>query len=219
MVKKILCFGDSNTWGHDPENGAKRVPDEYRWPRVLEKMLPEEYIVIEEGLCGRWSGSPEFKANDIDVPWNGYQYFLGCFRSHKPVSLVVIMLGTNDLQKAKELEPEYTGKMLVEYVKAIEDISALSGDAVPEILLVSPIAIDESIVDNPTFNEIFGAQSLPKSAKLAGVVEEAAKQCGVHYFKAEDYAVASKLDGLHMNSENHKLLAKALSDKVLEILK
>ncbi len=217
-MKKILCYGDSNTWGHDPENGAKRVPDDARWPMELERLLGKEYRVVEEGLCGRWSGSPEFVANDVDIPWNGYQYFLGCFRSQKPLSLVMIMLGTNDLQKAKNLEPEYTGKMLKMYVNAVKDICALSGDTVPEILLISPIAIDESIVDNETFNEIFGAQSLPKSLKLAGIIESTAKECGVHYLKAEDYAKASKLDGLHMNSENHKLLAKAVCDKVLEII-
>ena len=218
MMKRILCYGDSNTWGHDPENGAKRVPDEARWPMELERLLGGEYRVVEEGLCGRWSGSTEFVAGDVDIPWNGYQYFLGCFRSQKPLSLVMIMLGTNDLQKAKELEPEYTGKMLKEYVKAIKEICELSGDKVPEILLIAPIAIDESIVDNEVFNEIFGVQSLPKSEKLAGVIEEIAKECGVYFLRAEDYAKASKLDGLHMNADNHKLLAKAVCDKVREIL-
>ena len=130
----------------------------------------------------------------------------------------MIMLGTNDLQKAKELPPEYTGKMLKEYVKAIKDICELSGDKVPEILLISPIAIDESIVENEMFNEIFGAQSLPKSQRLTGIIEKTAGECGVHFLKAEDYAKASKLDGLHMNSDNHKLLAKAVYAKVLEIL-
>lgn len=217
-MKRILCYGDSNTWGHDPENDAKRVSEDARWPMELERLLGGEYRVIEEGLCGRWSGSLEFEANDVDIPWNGYQYFLGCFRSGKPLSLVIIMLGTNDLQKAKELEPEYTGKMLKLYVKAVEDICALSEEEVPEILFISPIAIDESIVDNEIFNEIFGEQALSKSLKLAGIIEKTAKECGVHYLKAEDFANASKRDGLHMNSENHRLLAKAVRNKVLEIM-
>lgn len=217
-MKRILCYGDSNTWGHDPENGAKRVSDEARWPMELERLLGSEYRVVEEGLCGRWSGRLEVVAGDVDLPWDGYQYFLGCMGSQKPLSLVIIMLGTNDLQNAKELEPEYTGDMLREYVKAIKDICELSGDKLPEILLISPIAIDEAIVDNEVFNEIFGAQSLPKSEKLAEIIENTAKECGVHYLKAENYAKASKLDGLHMNADNHKLLAKAVCDKVLEIL-
>lgn len=217
-MKRILCFGDSNTWGHDPENGAKRIPDEARWPMELERLLGENYRVIEEGLCGRWTGSRDVADSDMeDLPWNGYQYFLGCMRSHKPLELVIIMLGTNDLQKARALKPEYTGEMLKLYVEAVKEICELSGDRIPEILLISPIAIDEAIVENEIFNEIFGAESLPKSEKLTEIIENTAKECGVHFLKGEDFAKASKLDGLHMNADSHKLFAKAVYKKIKDI--
>ena len=45
--KRILCFGDSLTWGYDPENRV-RFPEESRWPMVMEKILGEDYKVIEE---------------------------------------------------------------------------------------------------------------------------------------------------------------------------
>ena len=48
----ILCYGDSNTYGYNPVNGL-RYPKGVRWTGVLQKMLGEEYEVIEEGCNGR----------------------------------------------------------------------------------------------------------------------------------------------------------------------
>ena len=214
-MKRILCYGDSNTWGHDPENGARRVSDEYRWGQVLQQKLGTEYCVIEEGLCGRRTAGDGVLNLPENRGWDGYEYFLPCIRSHVPLELVIIMIGTNDMQIPFDLQPEYTGEMLGKYIEAIEEVARLRDIAVPSVLLISPIAIDPAITENETFNEIFGAQSLPKSAKLAGIIEAVAKKYNVHYLRAEDYAKASKADGLHMNAENHKLVGEAVYNKVV----
>lgn len=52
MRKTIICFGDSNTYGYDPENFG-RLNENERWPQVLAHNLGEDHHVIEEGLCGR----------------------------------------------------------------------------------------------------------------------------------------------------------------------
>lgn len=52
MKKRILCYGDSNTWGYDAFTDG-RFPDEVRWTGQLASFLGQEYTVIEEGLCGR----------------------------------------------------------------------------------------------------------------------------------------------------------------------
>ena len=51
-MKTILCFGDSNTWGYNPENRQRFGPEE-RWTGILRNSLGEDYRVIEEGLNGR----------------------------------------------------------------------------------------------------------------------------------------------------------------------
>ncbi len=51
-IKTVLCYGDSNTWGFDPETGERFAPD-VRWPGLLRRSLGEGYWVIEEGLGGR----------------------------------------------------------------------------------------------------------------------------------------------------------------------
>ena len=50
-MRTILCYGDSNTWGSDPET-RERFPEDVRWPGVLRMRLGEEYRVMEEGLPG-----------------------------------------------------------------------------------------------------------------------------------------------------------------------
>ena len=52
MVKRrILCFGDSNTYGYDPRGG--RFDEETRWTGKLARLLGDGYVVIEEGFNGR----------------------------------------------------------------------------------------------------------------------------------------------------------------------
>ena len=51
MKRRILCFGDSNTYGYDPRGG--RYDENTRWPLRMEKLLGRDYTVIEEGFNGR----------------------------------------------------------------------------------------------------------------------------------------------------------------------
>ena len=51
MRRRILCFGDSNTWGYKPTGG--RYDEDTRWPMRMQRVLGDDYIVVEEGLNGR----------------------------------------------------------------------------------------------------------------------------------------------------------------------
>ncbi len=93
-MKTVLCYGDSNTWGSDPETGERFAPD-VRWPGVLRRSLGEGYWVIEEGLGGRTT----VRDDPIEgAHKNGRAYLRACLESHKPIDLMTIMLGTNDLK-------------------------------------------------------------------------------------------------------------------------
>ncbi|QGP50992.1 hypothetical protein PsalN5692_02465 [Piscirickettsia salmonis] len=51
-MKTILCYGDSLTWGYNPENSGRCSFDQ-RWTGVLQENLGGDYRVIEAGLNGR----------------------------------------------------------------------------------------------------------------------------------------------------------------------
>ena len=48
-MKKILCFGDSNTWGHNPVDCSQL---EKPWTVWLKDLVPE-YEIVPDGVCGR----------------------------------------------------------------------------------------------------------------------------------------------------------------------
>ena len=79
-MRRILCFGDSNTYGYDPRSyiGA-RYAAENRWPDLLAKQA--NCAMINDGVCGR--GIP------VSLP-------SGLLARNKD-DCILVMLGTNDL--------------------------------------------------------------------------------------------------------------------------
>ena len=101
VMKHILCYGDSNTFGTDPIHGG-RHPDDVRWTGVLQKLLGSDYRVIEEGCGGRTTVFED----EISYGRNGLKMLIPIIASHNPLDLIVVMLGTNDLKK-RCFRPEY----------------------------------------------------------------------------------------------------------------
>ena len=113
-MKTLVCFGDPNTWGYVPGSNGERHPREVRWPVQLQRLLGDEWEVIAEGLSGRTA--------TIDRPdsegRNGLPYLLPCLLSHAPVDVVVIFLGTNDVNFVDDDRVARCVGRLVEIVRA-----------------------------------------------------------------------------------------------------
>src|SRR5574344_3156538 len=92
-MKKILCFGDSNTYGYKPENRL-RYDENIRWTTIVQKSLEKYgYEIIEEGLCGRTAGFDDYLPQQ-----NGIKTLPALLKKHSPLCGIIIMLGTNDLK-------------------------------------------------------------------------------------------------------------------------
>ena len=117
-MKTILCYGDSNTYGYDPETGF-RYPYEDRWTTILQKRLGDEALVIPEGLNGRTTCFED----EIRPGRNGFAYLEPCLHSHGPIDLVVLMLGTNDLKIRFQLTPTDIGKAIDRLILTIKMIT------------------------------------------------------------------------------------------------
>jgi lysophospholipase L1-like esterase len=216
VKKEILCYGDSNTWGCIPRWKDLGVPSERydqdtRWTGRLSALLGDGYHIIEEGLGGRTS--------IYDFPgesWrNGLPYFQPCLLSHRPLDLVVIMLGTNDLHACLHPSAERLGdgiRTLVDVVRATPKCGR--DNTPPPILVIAPAHIKEAQGRKEVYPKLGGEKGEALSRQFAAVYRQAAEDLGCHFLDAARYAQPSDADGLHWMPESHRLLADALAQAI-----
>ncbi len=210
-MKTVLCYGDSNTYGYDPANGL-RYPESVRWPCVLRKLLGRGYSVVEEGCNGRTT-----VFDDPAEGWkNGLDYLKPCLNSHKPVDIVILMLGSNDLKRcfhASTAEIADGAGVLAETI--LEFCTQKQGYA-PAVILVAPPLIGPAI-DRSPFAVSFDPDAIDRSREFAKEYRRVADEKGCVFFNASTVATASELDSLHLTAASHKALAAALAEIVLGI--
>jgi lysophospholipase L1-like esterase len=208
-MKTVLCYGDSNTWGYDPVT-EDRFPRDVRWTGVLRKALGDEYLVIEEGLNGRttvWDDPIEgFK--------NGASYLVPCLESHRPLDLVVIMLGTNDLKMRFSLSPYDIAEGAGVLVDIVQKSAAGRDGHAPQVLLIAP---PPTTTLPGRFAYMFEGAG-PKSKHFAEQYRRVADAKRCHYLDAGSVIVSSELDGIHFEAGEHAKLGEAVAKAVREIL-
>lgn len=201
---RILCYGDSNTWGYVPGSNHERFNEMERYPKVLQKLLGTSFEIIEEGLNGRTLVSEDERPNKEGR--KGNDYLIPCLDSHDPLDLVVIMLGTNEMKQDFHRSAEEIGALFEEhFVRVILGrVSSQSGRA-PKLLIVSPPSIDESA-------EHISASYAGVSSKVAEVSEmyrNVAKTHACPFIDGSFLEVGS--DGVHLIKESHNILATELA--------
>jgi len=187
-----------------------RMNEEERWTGIVANGLGTGYTVIEEGLNGRttvWDDPLN------GPPKNGLKYLIPCLASQKPLDLVILLLGTNDMKNRFSMPTIEIARginVLVEVIHKSE--SGIDGSS-PEILLLSPPYLN----DVTSFDGEF-RNSYNKSQKLPEYIEKVAEQQSCHYFDSSKIMVVSELDGVHPDIGEHGKLGKAVIKKVQSIL-
>ena len=203
---RILCIGDSNTWGYNPENGWRY---EKRWTKVLGDLMPEHEIV-EEGMNGRTLLTVDpFMRERCGIA--GLKILL---MSHKPIDYVIVMLGTNELKTSFECSAEYVAKGIEEFIKVIQDKEMWDRFSMPGLLVVSPVLIRRELITN---GDVFGGydeKSVLESEKMADEIYEICQKYDVDFMDAAKYAKASLTDNINLDEENHGKLARAVDEKL-----
>jgi lysophospholipase L1-like esterase len=216
-MQTILCFGDSNTWGYDPAATARslfpiRYAPDVRWTGVLAKELGADFRVIEEGQNGRTTVHDDPIA---PASRNGRQVLPVILESHKPLDLVVMMLGSNDLKTLFNLPPQDIALGASLLVKMILQSDASPAGKAPQVLLVCPPAIAN--LDHLPDIAARIVNGREHSLQLPKYYEAVAKLHGVHYLNSQEHTVPSQVDGVHLDAEIHTSLGKAVAAKVVSI--
>lgn len=214
----ILCYGDSNTWGTIGRWSVDGKPSEcfdaeHRWPEVMQAALGDRFHIIRQGLGGRTTIYDEDGCN-----WkNGEMYLKPCLFSHRPLNLVIIMLGSNDLLVKQDITAEELPlgiSRLVDIVQAYPKVGA--GNVPPKVLILAPIPIREP--DPRGRVEVYEkyrreiGEAL--SRQFAPVYQKVAEEKGCYFMDAGLYAEACDADGDHFTPESHVRLGHALAEYI-----
>lgn len=211
-MEHILIYSDSLTWGIIPDS-RRRLPFEKRWPGILEIHLNQNghhVRVIENCLNGRrTSWSDPFKKGR-----NGSEGLAQVIEMHSPLKLVILMLGTNDFQCMHENNAWLSAQGTAKLINIIRQAPVEPGMPVPEILVVVPPKI---IKPKGTIASKFqGAEK--RDIGLANELMKITKEYSVHYFDAATVTSASKVDGIHLDEDQHAVLGIAIANTVVETI-
>ena len=210
---RILCYGDSNTWGYIPGSDHERYNENTRWTRLLSTKLGEDFEIIEEGLNSRTLISNDPRPGKEGK--SGYDYLIPCLDSQDPIDLVVLMLGTNELKYTNNKTPEEIGEILEEkFVKTILNRKSQISNNYPKLLLVTPPLVNED-ADSTTKKKYLNATE--KSNKLNDIYKDVALRNNC-YFLSND-RLTPGIDGIHLSSEKHAYLAENLYNEIVKIYK
>ena len=212
MKKRILCFGDSNTYGYDPKGG--RYDEDTRWPMRLQQLLGDGYTVIEEGFNGRTCVYDD----PIEGGYkSGAAYLPPCLMSHAPLDAVILMLGTNDAKKRFSLTPMTIGEGMMQLIRLCRLYGLNADGNPPKVLVVAPPPILDHIL-RTRHGECFGDQAVAVTKGLAAEYARISKLLRCEFLDAGEWARPSDIDAVHFTREAHMGLANGLAQKIKTIL-
>lgn len=212
-MQQILVYSDSLSWGIIP-NTRQRLPFAERWPGVLENSLRErqrKVRVIEDCLNGRrtvWEDP--FKPGR-----NGLQGIAQRMEANSPLSLLILMLGTNDFQFSHPFTTAWSAAQgIAALVGEIRRAPIELGMPMPPVLVVCPPPIRAP--KGPTGAKFATAEE--RCRGLAGEYRAVSSDLGCHFFDAGSVVTVSPLDGVHLDADQHLKLGAALTEIVAGVL-
>lgn len=211
MKKQIVCFGDSNTWGFNAHDGS-RFDEQVRWPGVLAHLLGGDFHIVEEGLSGRTAvlDDPLFEG------LNGFTYLTPCLKSHAPLNIVMIMLGTNDTKERFGLTAFNIAQGIIRLAKKAQQSESGVGNKPPHIIVISPPIIGGNYIHS-NIGAAMGENCHLKSEALPSYLQQLCHEEKIDYLDASSIPMNS-IDFMHLSEEGHKLLGELVFNKVQSII-
>jgi lysophospholipase L1-like esterase len=191
MSRRILCFGDSNTWGFDPRDPIeKRYPPESRWPDLLAEATGWE--VINMGLNGRTIPHRKSEVGDA----------LSRIRKRLPLDCLILMLGSNDAVTMDEPSSGAVARRMDAFLSALRR-------EFPElpILLISPPLVEIPLAH---VQELF-RELIPKYRALAS-------RHMTRFASAPSWQLPLSPDWVHFSPEAHQIFALKVKDCLRDFL-
>ncbi len=206
MKKRILCYGDSNTYGFNPYN-CSRYTENQRWSGILKKKLSGKYEVIEEGKNNR-TGIAD---NPDGFEYSAQKHFPNYISNVGKIDILILAIGSNDLQYKFNLSLKDIEQGLEILIKTARNYD------IDKIILVTPVKIGKNIL-NGYFKCQFDETSIQKSQKINDVYKKLAEKYDCKYFDFYDFVSPSDVDGLHYDISSHAIIANKLEEIIISYM-
>jgi len=201
-MKKILCYGDSNTWGCSPVDSS-RFNDKTRWPMVMSLLLGKDYSIIEEGLNGR----TVLNLSPVNKAANGIEWINSEIINYVPLDIAIISLGLNDVFIAEETPLQEITNGIEQIIYIIRKSHAAGGFLIPEIIIMTPPEYNGE-VDGSFFFEL----QINKLKELPETYKQISQKNNCLFFNSSSFVRGSIIDGSHLDSESHILLGTKMAE-------
>ena len=211
-MKNILVYSDSLSWGIIPGT-RNRLEFNRRWPGVMEIALQEtgmQVRVVEDCLNGRrtvWDDP--FKSGR-----RGIDYLAQSVEINSPLALVMVMLGTNDLQNMHNNTAWHAAQGVAALLGTIRQAPIEPGMPEPKLLVVAPPLIKAA--QGAMANKFSGVEL--RCQGMPTFLREVTEQYQCYFFDSNSVVAASKVDGVHLDEAEHIVLGEKLAQYVREIL-
>ena len=198
-MKKILCFGDSNTYGFVPQSGL-RYDINTRWTGILQTLCNNEFEITEAGCNNRTA----FIDNPAGINQTGYKILPEYLKTNF-FDIIILAIGINDLQR-------FFNPTLNEFEQGMEKLIQITKNLSPKskIILICPSKLNLAGINNGIFSYQFDKISVEKSGKLSPIYKSLAEKYKCHFIDLNNIVDVSPLDGLHFSAESHKKIAENL---------
>lgn len=206
---KVLCYGDSNTYGQKPDKSGRYEAD-VRWTGVLQNLLGDTYYVVEEGLGSRTTDLDYSKKQGR----NGKSYLVPCLHTHDPIDIVVIMLGTNDLKIEYRRSAEEIATALGGLIDDVRTYGVTNTGEAPMIVLISPIEInDQASRFTEFYRDFYDTESMKESKRLPEFLKRIAGEKRTLFIDAATVSRSGE-DGIHFDEISEKPLAELVAQTI-----
>lgn len=192
-MKTVLCFGDSNTYGYSPLDGS-RFSEAERWTGILKT----RFNVIEAGLNNRLG----FVLSPFGEKYSGLKYFPKVLSGCKNIDIIILAVGTNDLQFSYNI-------CLQTIENGLEQLVLLAKEKTENIVIVPPVILNDDIF-NGVFSALFDKSSIEKSQQVQAVFRKVASKHCCKLLDFNKFVRPSNIDGLHYDKTSHKLIAEKI---------
>lgn len=207
-AKRVLCFGDSLTWGYDPASRQRFSPAN-RWTGVLQSRLGAGWVVIEEGQNGRTIAVDD----PAEGEKNGLTYLLPCLESQSPLDAMIVMLGSNDCKQKFGYSPMDIAGEMQTFLEKVQSYNRFRLQDTMKVILVSPPLLGEGLKSS-WLGESFGPEARRVSQGLAGWYKKLAELYGCRFVDASLLVEASPVDAVHLDAANQCKLGRALANEM-----